>query len=132
MELSEQDRRELELLEEDLWRAETRFDKEWMEAVLAPGFFEYGRSGRVYGRDDTLGIAARPIDALLPLRNFTARLLGPDMVHVTYNSVETYESEEQVANRSSIWSRTEDGWRLLFHQATAVQGDALPCPRCVG
>ena len=121
MELSEQDRRELELLEEDLWRAETRFDKEWMEAVLAPGFFEYGRSGRVYSRDDTLGVAARPIDALLPLRNFTARLLVPDVAHVTYTSVETYAGEEQIANRSSIWSRTEDGWQLLFHQATAVQ-----------
>ncbi len=119
MELSEQDRQHLERLEEGLWRAETRFDQAWMERVLAPGFFEFGRSGRVYSREDTLGIPARPIDATLA--DFNARLLGPDVALVTYTSVETYEGREQVANRSSLWSRTENGWWLLFHQATPVQ-----------
>ena len=118
MELSEQDRQHLERLEEGLWRAETRFDRGWTERVLAPGFFEFGRSGRVYSREDTLGIAARPIDATL--RDFDARLLSPDIAQVTYTSVETYGGEEQVANRSSFWSRTENGWQLLFHQATPV------------
>jgi len=118
MELSRHDRRELQLLEEGLWRAETRFDRAWMESVLAPGFFEFGRSGRVYSREDTLGITARPIEARI--EDFEARLLGPDIAQVTYTSVETYKGEEQVANRSSLWSRTEDGWRLLFHQATPV------------
>ena len=120
MELSEQDRQTLERLEEGLWRAETRFDRAWMERILAPGFFEFGRSGRVYSREDTLGIAARPIEARLPLANLDVRLLSPDVAQVTYTSVETYRGEEQVANRSSLWSRTEDGWQLLFHQATAV------------
>ena len=49
------------------------------------------------------------------------RLLSPDIAQVTYTSVETYEGEEQVAHRGSLWSRTEDGWHLLFHQATPVQ-----------
>ena len=120
MELSEQDCRELELLEESLWRAETRFDRAWMERVLAPGFFEFGRSGRVYSREDTLGIAARPIDATL--EDCNVRLLSSDVAQVTYTSVETYNGVEQIANRSSLWSRTEDGWQLVFHQATAVQG----------
>ena len=122
MELSAQDRRELQVLEEGLWRAETRFDSEWMGGILAPGFFEFGRSGRVYSREDTLGMAARPIDAKLPLADFDVRLLSPDIAQVTYTSVETYEGREQVAHRSSVWSRTEDGWQLLFHQATPVPG----------
>lgn len=120
-ELTEQDRRELELLEEGLWRAETRFDREWMERILAPGFSEYGRSGRVYSREDTLTIPKRPIDARLPLQDFNVRLLSPDVAQATYTSVETYEGDLQVANRSSLWLRTEDGWRLLFHQATPTQ-----------
>ena len=119
MELSEQDRQTLERLEEGLWRAETRFDRAWMERILAPGFFEFGRSGRVYSREDTLGIPARPIDATL--EDCNVRPLSPDVAQVTYTSVETYREEEQVANRSSLWSRTEDGWHLLFHQATPVQ-----------
>lgn len=120
MELSEQDRQHLERLEEGLWRAETRFDQAWMERVLAPGFFEFGRSGRIYSREDTLAIPARPIDATL--EDVEAHPLGTDVALVTYTSVETYEGEEQLANRSSLWSRTEDGWQLLFHQATPVQG----------
>ena len=122
MELSEQDRRELEALEEGLWRAETRFDRAWMEGVLAPDFFEFGRSGRIYSREDTLNIPAQPIDARLPLRGFDVRLLSPGVAQATYTSAVTYRGEEQLANRSSIWLRTEDGWRLLFHQTTAVQG----------
>ena len=121
-ELSGQDRRRLELLEESLWRAETRFDREWMESVLAPGFFEFGRSGRVYSREETLEIAAQPIGARLPLDDFDARLLSRDVAQATYTSVAAYAGQEQIANRSSLWLRTGDGWRLLFHQATAVPG----------
>lgn len=118
MELSEHDRRELERLEEALWRAETRFDREWMEQILAPGFIEFGRSGRVHSREDTLGMATRPIDARL--EGLGLRLLSADVAQVTYTTVESYAGEEQVANRSSVWSRSEDGWQLLFHQATVV------------
>ncbi|MCY4582679.1 MAG: DUF4440 domain-containing protein [Chloroflexi bacterium] len=121
MELSEQDRQHLERLEEGLWRAETRFDPEWMEAVLAPGFFEFGRSGRTYSREDTLAIPTEPINARLPLPGFDVRLLSPDVVQATYTTVEMYQGEEQVANRSSLWLQTENGWQLLFHQATPVQ-----------
>ena len=122
MEINEQDRRELEALEEGLWRAETRFDREWMEGVLAPDFFEFGRSGRVYSREATLNFPAQPIDARLPLKDFDARLLSPDVAQTTYITTVVYAGQEQVANRSSLWLRTEGGWRLLFHQATAVQG----------
>jgi len=118
VELSEQDRRRLEQLEEGLWRAETRFDREWMEGVLAPGFFEFGRSGRTYSREDTLGMAARPIHARLV--GFNVRSLSADVVQVTYNTVETYADERQLANRSSLWLRAENGWLLLFHQGTAI------------
>lgn len=68
MELTSEEKRELEQLEEGLWIAETRFDMDWMERTLAPDFFEFGRSGRVYRREDTLGIESQPIDARLPLK----------------------------------------------------------------
>jgi hypothetical protein len=38
-------------LEESLWREETRFDRAHMGVVLAPGFLEFGMSGRRYDRD---------------------------------------------------------------------------------
>ena len=87
---------------------------DWMERTLASDFFEFGRSGRVY-REDTLGIESQLIDARLPLKNFDARLLSPDVALVTYISAITYNGIEDFGNRSSIWTRTENGWQLRFH-----------------
>jgi hypothetical protein len=118
MELSGRDRDRLERLEEELWREETRFDPRHMHEVLAPDFLEFGRSGRIYQREDTLAIPRGPIDAVLPLPAFRARLLHPDVAQVTYNSAVTYGGVVQHARRSSIWSRTPNGWALRFHQGT--------------
>ena len=122
MELSSGDRADLERLEEGLWHADVRFDREHMEAITAPDFFEFGRSGRIYRREDTLDIPAQPIFARLPLREFRARLLDTNVAHVTYVSAVTYDGVEELANRSSIWSRTASGWQLRFHQGTAIEG----------
>ena len=122
MELSRQDLVDLERLEEDLWRVDVRFDLKRMDTILAPDFFEFGRSSRVYTREDTLGTPAEPINAKLPLRDFKARLLDTHVVQVTYVSAVTYDGVEELARRSSIWSRTEHGWQLRFHQGTAMPG----------
>ena len=66
MELSRQDRDLLDRLEEELWREETRFDARRMREVIAPDFLEFGRSGRVYRRDDSLAVPRQPIHAVLP------------------------------------------------------------------
>ncbi len=118
--LSNDEKKQLETLEEGLWKSETRFDMEWMERTLAPDFFEFGRSGRIYRREDTLAIESQHIDAELPLKNFSARLLSQDIVLVTYTSAVTYRGIEEIGNRSSLWSRTENGWQLRFHQGTPV------------
>ena len=124
MELSDHDREILECLEEELWREETRFDTRRMEVLLAEDFVEFGRSGRFYRREDTLAIPRGPIDAVLPLPDFRARLLTEDCAHVTYNSAVTYDGVVLRARRSSIWSRTPTGWVLRFHQGTPIPDDA--------
>ena len=118
MELGRQDKQLLETLEENLWKSETRFDMDWMERTLASDFLEFGRSGRVYSRNETLGLESQPIDARLPLEDFRARLISPDVALVTYISAVAYGGVVELGNRSSIWSRTECGWELRFHQGT--------------
>ena len=120
MELGLQDKQLLETLEENLWKAETRFDLDWLERTLSSDFFEFGRSGRVYSRNDTLDIENQAIHARLPLKKFEARLISADVALVTYVSAVTYDGVEELGNRSSIWSRTEQGWELRFHQGTPV------------
>src|SRR5262249_8426329 len=118
MELSPDDRATLEQLEQSLWLEATRFDAHFMRRILAPDFFEFGRSGRVYERLDTLAIRPGPIDAVLPLPGFRARALDENTAQVTYDSAVTYDGVVQHARRSSIWSRSEMGWVLRFHQGT--------------
>ena len=121
MEISSEDREILERLEEELWREETRFDTQRMNELIARDFFEFGRSGRVYQRQDTLAIAHQTINAVFPLPEFHARLLDENTAQVTYNSAVTYDGVVEYARRSSIWSRTTSGWVLRFHQGTPFQ-----------
>ena len=57
---------ELQRLEESLWRAETRFDNSYMDAVLAGDFTEFGRYGRTYSRLDILGATGQEINSRHP------------------------------------------------------------------
>ena len=116
--LSDEDKKILQRLEEELWIEETRFDIPYMERVLAKDFFEFGRSGRVYGREDILSVPREYLDAVIPLPNFNARLLTEDIAQVIYNSKVTYEGVVEYGRRSSIWFRTPGGWVLRFHQGT--------------
>ena len=114
--LADSDHEQLARLEESLWRTETRFDREYMEAVLAPDFLEFGRSGRTYSRVEVLELERAPIDAVL--RDLTIRALGPDVALATYVSELRHGEELTLANRGSIWTRTNSRWLLRFHQGT--------------
>ena len=111
---------QLRELEESLWRPETRFDDDYMDRIFAADFFEFGRSGRRYSRDEMFfgGQGLADIEAELPLRKFSARYLSEDIAQVTYISRVTYGSDTQYGNRSSIWSRDAGEWQLRFHQGT--------------
>jgi hypothetical protein len=119
--LSEEDRLILTLLEEDMWREVTRFDRTFQEQRFAADFFEFGRSGRVYTRDRIIQFESQPIHAVFPLPNLAIRLLDRDTAQVTYNSQVEYDRVVEYARRSSIWSRTENGWVMRFHQGTPYQ-----------
>lgn len=116
---------ELQRLEEELWREETRFDRSYMERVIASDFFEFGRSGRTYQREDTLSHDRQTIDAVLPLKNLRIRLLADDVAQVTYNSFVTYDGVVEKGRRSSIWSRINGKWVLRFHQGTPFEEENI-------
>jgi hypothetical protein len=118
----------LRALEQLLWRAETRFDRNLMEQTFAQDFYEIGRSGRIHTRQDCLDLSPEPIDALLPLVDFRVRLISINVAQVTYTSHVTYEGAVQRGHRSSIWTRTADSWVLRFHQGTVCLGESSSNP----
>lgn len=119
--ISQKDRATLTTLEENMWRETTRFDPTFQSQRFAPDFFEFGRSGRVYSRDQSIRVASKPIHAVLPLPNLAIRLIDHNTAQITYNSHVTYDGVTEYARRSSIWSRTENGWVMRFHQGTPYQ-----------
>lgn len=120
MSLSDGNAEQLRQLEESLWRAESRFDRTRMSEILAPDFLEFGRSSRIYRREDALSVERREIPAKLPLPNLEIRLVHPDVALVTYESDVSYWSGRERTHRSSLWTRTPTGWQLRFHQGTPV------------
>jgi hypothetical protein len=116
--VSEEDRAMLTQLEENMWREATRFDIRFQETSFAPDFFEFGRTGRVYTRDQIIRNVGQPMQAVLPLPDLAIRLLDENTAQVTYNSAVTYDGMVEHARRSSIWSRTKAGWVMRFHQGT--------------
>jgi hypothetical protein len=119
MKLSQADLDELQALEESMWIARTRFDSDYMERTLSPDFFEFGCSGRIYKREDTLAVPSQEIEARLPLKNCEALPIAENVVQITYISEVTYD-QVQICNRSSIWVKAPPGWQLRFHQGTPV------------
>jgi hypothetical protein len=110
---------ELRALEESLWRPLTRFDRSYMESVLAEGFVEFGRSGRVYSREEIISLPVGEFVTRLPLPAFAVRMVSDDVAIVTYRSEVRYVTETLRANRMSLWRRdTVLGWQLEFHQGT--------------
>ena len=118
-ERSDEKRERLYELEESLWRPETRFDREYMEELLTDDFFEFGRSGQIYSREEVLSVPTQEIDIDLPLEDFEVHEVSEGVVLVTYVSEVQYE-ELEVGNRSSLWVKRDGRWRLRFHQGTPV------------
>jgi hypothetical protein len=116
--LNPEDQLELVRLEEAMWQEATRFDLAFQEARFAEDFVEFGRSGRIYSREQIIRTNSHRIEAKLPLPDLQMVELDENCVLVTYNSAATYDDIIEYARRSSIWSRTSTGWKMRFHQGT--------------
>ncbi|MDA8111872.1 MAG: DUF4440 domain-containing protein, partial [Nitrospiraceae bacterium] len=120
--LSRDEEEYLRKLEESLWLPEIRFSQEKMEEILADDFFEFGSSGRIYDKHVTIQTLPREIGAKFPLPDFSARLLSSSVALLTYQSILSGpDGNFRHAPRSSVWIRTDRGWRLIFHQRIPIQ-----------
>ncbi len=109
-------------LELRLQRPEVRAEPGAVEALLHPGFSEFGASGRRWGRTEMLAALAAEQPAAeeptITATEMTGTRLADDVIHLTYLS----QRAGRRALRSSIWLRTPDGWRVYFHQGTLTGG----------
>ena len=86
-------------------------------------FWEVGASGRRYSREFVLHTlqnrAPDPEESKWLTRDFQCREIAADNYLITY----TLFQGARVTRRSTLWRRTAEGWKVLYHQGTIVQPD---------
>ncbi|MBO6558779.1 MAG: nuclear transport factor 2 family protein [Pseudomonadales bacterium] len=106
---------ELQELEEILLIPKVRADGDALGALLANDFFEIGKSGRRWSRDEIL--EALPEESPIGearITSFEVMALGEGTSLVSYD----LELGGSITRRSSIWQKIDNSWRIRFHQGT--------------
>lgn len=113
---------EIRALEEALHRPEVRRCRQAVDALLAEGFVEFGSSGTVYHRTETIELLLEEDDdddSALWAGDYALRPLAADAVLLTYRTRRTDgDGSERHVLRSSIWKHDGQRWQMLFHQGT--------------
>ena len=94
------------------------------EKTMAPDYWEVGASGRRYSREFELRTLEEnpPVDAAAAgWRSWDhgLRRLGPDTYLFTYTLLQV----DRLTRRATIWQKTSEGWRILYHQGTLASAE---------
>jgi hypothetical protein len=85
-------------------------------------FWEVGASGRCYSRDYVLDKLAKRFgnqaEDSWQTHDFRCQEIAADNYLPTYTLIQG----TRVTRRSTIWRRTPQGWKIVYHQGTVVQG----------
>jgi hypothetical protein len=102
-------------------RAESGVSREDFERMTAEEFWEIGASGRRYSRSFVLDELEKRYAAghkdVWATSEFHCRRLAEDVFLLTYTLV---QDDTRVTRRSTIWQRTAEDWKIVFHQGTVV------------
>jgi hypothetical protein len=94
------------------------------ENMTTVDFWEVGASGRRYSREEVLAELDRrrenpPVD-LWETTGFHCRELAKDVFLLTYTLL---QDNQRKTRRATIWQRTQEGWKIVFHQGTIVPNE---------
>lgn len=101
---------EIQELERSLMTTEVRSSAERLDPLLSQDFMEFGSSGRVYTKEQSISIAMTNARIQTSLLDFRATIIASDVVFTTYRAAGSL--------RSSLWRSETDGCRMFFHQGT--------------
>jgi hypothetical protein len=91
------------------------------ENMTDANFWEVGASGRRYSRDYVIDLLverhAGRLDDIWEKSEFNCTLLAPDTYLATYTLV---QNRTRVTRRATIWRKTKEGWKIMYHQGTVV------------
>jgi hypothetical protein len=92
------------------------------ERMTAEEFWEIGASGRRYSRayvlDELEKRHASRHEDVWETSDFQCQKLTDGLFLLTYTLL---QDKTRLTRRSTIWQRTREGWKIVFHQGTIVQ-----------
>jgi hypothetical protein len=91
------------------------------ESMTAADFWEIDASGRRYSRWHVLDVLEErhrsPVAEPWDTTDFRCQELAPEVYLLTY----TLRQGERITRRATIWRRSSEGWKVVFHQGTVVE-----------
>lgn len=94
--------------------------RDYFEDLLIPDFWEIGASGKKYDRDFILSILEdrnrNPREEPWYAFNFKVRQIENNHFLFTYS----LQQPQRLSQRATLWRRTQEGWRMVYHQGTPV------------
>ena len=116
---------ELKRREPIFHRAEFGITRADFENMTMPEFWEIGASGNRYSRQFVLDTLEKrfqaPFEDVWETSDFCCQELAPNIYLLTYTLLQDHK---RLTRRSTIWQRTESGWKIVFHQGTIVEDAA--------
>ena len=95
-----------------------RKQPESLHSLLSPSFFEFGCSGKVWQRSETLQLLGN-VSPEVEATDFKLHPLASDVMLLTYKTIRRDENGNSYSVlRSSIWKKNENEWQMMFHQGT--------------
>ena len=91
------------------------------ERMIVDDFWEVGASGQCYDRITVLDVLEKrlknPQTDVFETSGFHCRKLSESVYLLTYVLL---QDGKRRTRRSTIWKRTVEGWKVVFHQGTIV------------
>jgi hypothetical protein len=106
-------------LEQRLAQVGKKLPADEISAIIAEDFVEFGSSGKIWSRAEIIAAMSKWEAIERIVDDFRVRDLSPSLCLVTYKS--SASGKPGFSLRSSLWRKDGDGWRIIFHQGTAVK-----------
>jgi len=112
---------ELELLQPEVRKSGKRFDE-----LLADDFVEFGMAGKIFNKEyfvKTVPTLKSEEHEKYEATDFEAKEIAPNTVLLTYKaSVENTKTGVKFWTlRCSLWQKSGDSWKIIFHQGTPIK-----------
>jgi hypothetical protein len=104
-------------LELSILSKDTRKSSEKLHSLIDDNFMEFGVSGFIYNKEEVINSLPNEISRDFVIDDLEVALLSENIALVTYKIKES----SILSLRSSVWKRSGNLWKLIFHQGTKVQ-----------